>query len=181
MTDSDDDACWQELIKDVQKLPQNKNISTVSNVHRPLKVVPKISPDRVYRGAVLEDIKIGSTDNIDANTARKFKRGDFKTEAELDLHGYTETKAFEAVTSFIKLSYLKGRRCIEIITGKGLHQNDENDIFASRGVLKERVPQWLNLPDIRPLILAVSHPEHIQGGSGVIRILLRRRRQTLPF
>lgn len=127
--------------------------------------------------AALADIVIGGTDNIDANTARRFKRGEFKTEAELDLHGYTENKAFDAVVSFVKRSYLKGRRCIAIITGKGLHQNDEDGTFAGRGVLKERVPQWLNQPDIRPLILAVHHPEHRQGGSGVIRILLRRQRE----
>ena len=164
MTSEDDERCWQELIKDVRRLPHDK--PPLSGRKTELRVVPKISPDRVYRG-----------DNIDANTARRFKRGEFKTEAELDLHGYTENKAFDAVVSFVKRSYLKGRRCIAIITGKGLHQNDEDGTFAGRGVLKERVPQWLNQPDIRPLILAVHHPEHRQSGSGVIRLLLRRQRE----
>ena len=175
MTSEDDERCWQELIKDVRRLPHDK--PPLSGRKTELRVVPKISPDRVYRGAALADIVIGGTDNIDANTARRFKRGEFKTEAELDLHGYTENKAFDAVVSFVKRSYLKGRRCIAIITGKGLHQHDEDGTFAGRGVLKERVPQWLNQPDIRPLILAVHHPEHRQGGSGVIRILLRRQRE----
>ncbi len=170
-----DDSAWQELIKDVQPLPKPK--TTEKNTRITLRVTPKISPDRVYGGERLSDLIPGKTDNIDNNTARRFKKGEFKTEAELDLHGYTETKAFEAVCSFIKKSYLQQRRCIAIITGKGLHQNDEDDIFASRGVLKERVPQWLNLPDIRPPILAIFHPQHTEGGSGVIRILLRRQRR----
>ena len=138
MTSEDDERCWQELIKDVRRLPHDK--PPLSGRKTELRVVPKISPDRVYRG-------------------------------------YTENKAFDAVVSFVKRSYLKGRRCIAIITGKGLHQNDEDGTFAGRGVLKERVPQWLNQPDIRPLILAVHHPEHRQSGSGVIRILLRRQRE----
>ncbi len=174
MANKDDEVCWQELVKDIRRL-QHNNVPLVGK-RTTLKVVPKISPDRVYRGETLASLAIGVTDNIDANTARRFKRGEFKTEAELDLHGYTENKAFDAVVSFVKQSYLKGYRCIEIITGKGLHQNDEDDIFANRGILKNRVPQWLNLPDIRPLVLALHHPEHRQGGSGVIRILLRRQR-----
>lgn len=171
---ADDERCWQELIRDIHPLTGDKPQTFSKKIE--LKVVPKISPDRVYQGAALVDIIIGNTDNIDANTARRFKRGEFKIEAELDLHGYTESRAFDAVASFIKNAYLRGKRCVAVITGKGLHQNDEDDIFASRGVLKDRVPQWLNLPDIRPLILAVHHPEHNQGGTGVIRILLRRQR-----
>ena len=95
MTSDDDERCWQELVKDVRRLSHDK--PPLPGRKTELRVVPKISPDRVYRGAALADIVIGGTDNIDANTARRFKRGEFKTEAELDLHGYTENKAFDAV------------------------------------------------------------------------------------
>lgn len=175
LPNDEDQDCWQQLIKDVDKLTNERPVTFTKAVE--LKVVPKISPNEVYSGSTLKDIVIGSTDNIDANTAKKFKRGEFRIEAELDLHGYTENQAFDAVCDFVKTAYLQQKRCISIITGKGLHKNDEDDIFASRGVLKDRVPQWLNLPDIRPLILSVFHPEHIKGGSGAIHILLRRHRK----
>ncbi len=175
LPDSEDQICWQQLIKDVSKLTNDRPLTFTRNIK--LKVTPKISANEVYSGSRLPDIIIGNTDNVDANTAKKFKRGDFRIEAELDLHGYTENQAFDAVCEFIKKAYLQQKRCIAIITGKGLHKNDEEDIFASRGVLKDRVPQWLNLPDIRPLILSVFHPEHIKGGSGAIHILLRRHRK----
>ncbi len=100
----------------------------------------------------------------------------FRIEAELDLHGCTEDKAFERVIEFVKNAYIDGKRCIAIITGKGLHADNEADVFRNRGVLKERVPQWLNLPEIRPLILAINHPQPKDGGCGVIKILLRRKR-----
>ena len=70
MTSEDDERCWQELIKDVRRLPHDK--PPLSGRKTELRVVPKISPDRVYRGAALADIVIGGTDNIDANTARRF-------------------------------------------------------------------------------------------------------------
>jgi len=169
------DPDWQNFVKDVRKLEKTDR-ETFFRTELPLKIIPKISADKVYRGSPLAELKNGNSDNIDARTAQRFKRGKFPVEAELDLHGYTEAKAFDAVTDFIKNAYLQQKRCIAIITGKGLHRNDEDDIFANRGILKNRVPQWLNLPEIRPLILAINHPEHIRGGSGVIEILLRRHR-----
>lgn len=169
------DNVWQEYVKDVRKLDKPKRENVFRKSLR-LTVIPKISADKVYRGRPLEQLQTGADANIDANTARRFKRGDFVREAELDLHGYTEDRAYDAVIDFIKKAYLQKKRCIAIITGKGLHQNNEDDIFANRGILKNRVPQWLNLPEIRPLILAINHPEHRRGGSGVIEILLRRQR-----
>lgn len=60
MTSEDDERCWQELIKDVRRLPHDK--PPLSGRKTELRVVPKISPDRVYRGAALADIVIGGTD-----------------------------------------------------------------------------------------------------------------------
>lgn len=174
MTSGEDDESWLQLIRDVS--PINKPQRELSTLKTRLKVTPKISPDRVYQGEQLKNLLIDNTDNIDANTARRFKKGEFGIDAELDLHGYTENQAYDAVIDFIKMAYLRQKRCVVIITGKGRHKSDIDDIIPSRAVLKDRVPQWLNLPEIRPLILAIAHPEHIEGGSGAIKILLRRKR-----
>ena len=52
----------------------------------------------------------------------------------------------------------------------------EDDVFAIRGVLKELVPQWLNNPQIRPLILTFDYSRIEDGGEGALTILLRRKR-----
>ena len=62
MTSEDDERCWQELIKDVRRLPHDK--PPLSGRKTELRVVPKISPDRVYRGAALADIVKGISDAI---------------------------------------------------------------------------------------------------------------------
>jgi DNA-nicking Smr family endonuclease len=41
-------------------------------------------------------------------------------------------------------------------------------------VLRRELPLWLNLPEIRPLVLAASHPHAANPGS--VRLLLRRPR-----
>lgn len=172
--DSTEDELWHELTESV--VPLKKTPRENSRPAPKLKVVPKITANLVYRGDRLDDLKMGNSANIDANTVRRFKNGSFRIEAELDLHGCSEDRAYDKVTAFVKSSYLKGRRCIAIITGKGLHAAEDCDFFPVRGVLKDRVPQWLNLPEIRPLILAIAHPAPKDGGNGVIKILLRRRR-----
>ena len=172
--DSTDNEIWTELTKNIKPLKKEAH-----DTERPLpkfKITPKITANTVYSGDRLKNLVFGQDANIDAKTVRRFKNGEFKTEAELDLHGCTEDKAFDKVVNFVKTSYLRGKRCIHIITGKGLHAPDDFDFFAARGVLKDRVPQWLNLPEIRPLILIIDHPAPKDGGTGVIRILLRRKR-----
>ena len=171
--DEEDSSFWEEVTNGVKKITRPQTIPAKKIVLK--EVVPTIRMNEVYQGECLKKIIAGDLDNIDNNTAKRFKRGEFKIEAELDLHGYTEEKAFEAVHSFIKKAYLQNKRCVLIITGKGYHQ-DSDDIFASKGILKDRVPQWLNNQELRPLILSFIHPEAKLGGSGALYILLRRQR-----
>ena len=81
----------------------------------------------------------------------------------LDLHGRTAARAFHAFTEFLHMAHAEQHRCIEIITGRGT---------AEGGVLKREFPLWLNLPALRPLVLAASHPHAANSGS--VRLLLRR-------
>ena len=127
-----------------------------------------------YGGEDLSFLIPGAADNIDANTMRRFKRGEFAIEAVLDLHGCTSEESFGKVENFIKKAYLRQKRCVQIVTGKGLHRED--DIFAACGVLRDLVPQWLNNGLLRPLILTFDYSRPEDGGEGALTILLRRRR-----
>lgn len=171
--EEEDASFWEEVTAGVKKITRPETVPTKKVVLK--EVVPTIRMNEVYHGESLKKIIAGDLDNIDSNTAKRFKRGEFKIEAELDLHGYTEEKAFDTVHSFIKKAYLQNKRCVLIITGKGYHQ-DNDDIFAAKGILKDRVPQWLNNSELRPLILSFIHPEAKLGGSGALYILLRRQR-----
>ena len=107
---------------------------------------------------------------------RKFKREEFRVEAVLDLHGLTEDEAFAKVDSFIPQSYALGRRCVMIITGKGIRVHPNDDIFTSKGVLRKQVPQWLNMARLRAMILIYKHASEKMGGEGALYILLRRNK-----
>jgi len=47
-----------------------------------------------------------------------------------------------------------------------------------RGVLRRVVPQWLRMPDLRPLILGFEEAHHGHGGSGALYVRLRRIRRS---
>lgn len=173
MIEEDDENVWQEALKGVSPLPPSGKVAAKAPPRqkcRPERI--REVPLRFFR----HELKAGTAADIDRQTMRRFKREEFPVEAALDLHGFTEDKAFAAVNRFITDAYLAGKRCVIIVTGKGLSHDDE-DIFAPKGVLKERVPQWLNNENLSHLILTYIHPSPRLGGSGALYILLRRRRQ----
>ncbi len=105
---------------------------------------------------------------IDRASAERLKRGLHRIEARLDLHGMTQAEAHGALSVFVAASRAAGRRCVLVITGRGLGQNGP-------GVLKSSVPRWLEEPELRRHILAIASAQPHHGGSGATYLLLRRR------
>ncbi|MBS0562129.1 MAG: Smr/MutS family protein, partial [Proteobacteria bacterium] len=103
---------------------------------------------------------------VDRATWQRLRGGRLVSERTLDLHGRTAERAFHALSGFLRAAQADGLRCVEVITGRGTGE--------AGGVLKRELPHWLNRPDLRPLVLAASHPHPANPGS--VRILLRRIR-----
>ena len=82
----------------------------------------------------------------------------------LDLHGRTAQHAFHALQAFLHRAHADRVRCVEVITGRGTGEGG--------GVIRRELPLWLNLPPLRPLVLAVTHPHAANVGS--VRLLLRK-------
>ena len=172
--DETDGAFWQEAVKGVRKI-KNPNLDLSKPAPKEFVIRENVNVFEAYGGEKLRFLVPGDSEGIDANTMRRFKRGEFAIEAVLDLHGYTSEESFDKVEHFIKKAYLRQKRCVQIVTGKGLHRED--DIFAVRGVLKDLVPQWLNGALLRPLILTFDYSRPEDGGEGALTILLRRKRE----
>lgn len=173
-SENEDISFWNEAVKGVKKSVQ-PNIDLGTSPRR-------ISSKKEREQTVLyqnhqHTPSLNTTADIDKQTMRRFKRGEFGIEGTLDLHGFTQDAAYAAVKRFIISSYLQNKRAILIITGKGLpHENE--DIFASHGVLKDLVPRWLQTDELSPLILSYIHPNVKLGGTGALYILLRRQKHT---
>ena len=166
---------WFEETQDVKVFnqPQEKPL--------PPLIVNEIKPslrcEGLYNQNSFNELSLGNTDNIDKNTASKFVKGNYKIEARLDLHGYTEKGAFSAVIDFVKDSYIQKKRCILIITGKGL-KDDNRPWYETKGIINQALMGWLNNPEIRPFILSVSQAKQSDGGGGAFYVLLKRQRNS---
>jgi DNA-nicking Smr family endonuclease len=108
-------------------------------------------------------VQPGGVDNSAWNRLRSGKLPPSRT---LDLHGRTAQRAFHDLYNFLLSAQADGVRCVEVITGRGSGE--------SGGVLRRELPLWLNLPALRPLVLAAAHPH--AANVGAVRLLLRRVR-----
>jgi DNA-nicking Smr family endonuclease len=102
------------------------------------------------------------------------KRGKMQLDARLDLHGYRQEEAFSILSDFIINSARSKKRCVLVVTGKGLHNETAGD--TGMGVLRKSVPIWLNEEPNRSQILSFSHATPSDGGVGALYVLLKRQR-----
>lgn len=103
---------------------------------------------------------------LDRATWEKFRGGKLPAARTLDLHGKTAERAFHALVRFLHAAHADRLRCVEVITGRGSGEG--------AGVIRRELPLWLNLDQLRPLVLAAAHPHAANPGS--TRLLLRRVR-----
>ena len=98
-------------------------------------------------------------------------RGRKDIDARLDLHGMTQTRAHRTLFGFLQRAHHDGLTFVLIITGKG-KMGSEN----KRGVLRRQVPQWLNLPEFRSLVVGFEEAAIGHGGEGALYVRVRRSR-----
>ena len=101
-----------------------------------------------------------------------------KKTRKLDLHGKTLDEANQIIGNFIRKSYEDKVHKLIIVTGKGLHSNNEKDPYVSKdlGILKYSIPNFLkNNVELMELISNISEASIEDGGSGAFYIFLRKK------
>ena len=99
---------------------------------------------------------------------RQLRRGQFRLEAECDLHGLTQVQAERVLREFLAEALLYGWRVVRIVHGKG-HGSGQ------RGpVLKRLVNETLQRVGA---VLAFASAREVDGGVGATLVLLAERRR----
>jgi len=100
---------------------------------------------------------------------QRVARGQQAIDGRLDLHGLTQAQAHSALLHFLRNAQAREARLVLVITGKGRGDSE-------RGVLRRQVPQWLNLPEFRALVIGFEDAHIAHGGEGALYLRLRRAR-----
>lgn len=107
---------------------------------------------------------------LDRKTKSRIARGTHRIDARLDLHGYTQSEAHDALIRFLRRARDNGASVALVITGKGARGDGE------RGVLKRQVPMWLSLPEFRELVVGFDDAHIGHGGEGALYVRVRKKR-----
>ena len=95
----------------------------------------------------------------------------------MDLHGLTLNNANKAVEDLINVSFEKGVNKLKIITGKGLHsENDKNPYVSKKlGILKYSIPEFIRSNiELNKYINSFAEASIEDGGSGAFYIYLKK-------
>ena len=97
----------------------------------------------------------------------------------IDLHGFTLETANKEIENFIIKSYLNHVNKIIVVTGKGIHSNNENNPYVSKdlSILKYSVPEFIeNNIKLMSMINDIQDAKIEDGGSGAFYILLKKNK-----
>ncbi len=97
---------------------------------------------------------------------RKLRRGQFRLEATLDLHGLTVEQAYQTCRQFLQQQQRDDLRCVRVIHGKGYHSTQGARL---KNAVAHWLPQW-------SVVLACCPAREADGGSGAVYVLLRKKK-----
>ena len=95
-----------------------------------------------------------------------------------DLHGYSLDEANIKVKDIIFNSYEAGIKKLVLITGKGIHSQNEKDPYVSKdlGILKNSVPEYIKSNvQLMNKINDIVDADIKDGGGGAFYIYLKKK------
>ena len=106
------------------------------------------------------------------------KKSAFKTRS-IDLHGYTLEEANKSIESFIIKSFQENINKLIVVTGKGIHSQNEKDPYVSKdlSILKYSVPEFIsNNKNLMKIIYEMKDAKIEDGGGGAFYIFLKKNK-----
>ena len=112
------------------------------------------------------------------NKDNKLKKKNYFKIKSIDLHGYSLDEANKSIKNFINKSYEEKINKLIVVTGKGLHSNNEKDPYVSKdlSILKHSVPEFIeNDIEIMKKITEITDAKIEDGGEGAFYIYLKKK------
>ena len=121
---------------------------------------------------------VSSEEKLPNKDNKSIKEKNFVTKS-IDLHGYTLEEANKSIQDFINKSYEDNINKLIVVTGKGLHSNNEKNPYVSKelSILKYSVPEFIKKNvDLVKKISEIKSANIEDGGDGAFYIYLKRKK-----
>jgi DNA-nicking Smr family endonuclease len=177
----DERALWQGVARSVSPLrkrarreqiseqpetapaaPASRGKTTAKPVLRPAPVAPTPTP---------KPAGVPPLAPLGRKLKKRVARGSHAIDGRLDLHGFTQAQAHDALLHFLRTRQARGARLVLVITGKGMRGDT-----SARGVLKRMVPMWLGMGEFRSYVTGFESAAVGHGGDGALYVTLRKSR-----
>ena len=96
----------------------------------------------------------------------------------IDLHGYNLEEANDTIERFIHQSFIENVEKLIVVTGKGLHSQNEKDPYVSKklSILKYSIPEFIkNNKSLMNIINEIKEASIEDGGTGAFYINLKKK------
>jgi DNA-nicking Smr family endonuclease len=173
--EADEGELFRRAMRDVQPLkrplrapPGRRNVRPRAKFARAERAA--VLRESLGSGADLYDVQPGDEllfrrAGVPETVLRQLRRGAYRVESEIDLHGLTVDQAAVQLHAFLRAARARELRCVRVIHGKGLRS-------GTRGpVLKNTVNALLRRADP---VLAFASARPVGGGTGATLVLLAR-------
>jgi DNA-nicking Smr family endonuclease len=170
--EAEDARLFRDAVRGVRPL------KSPASVPRPRRARPQARFTRADRAAVLKESLDGPhadpalaggeelvfrRPHIPPPLLRRLRRGEFRVQREIDLHGLTVAEAKHALRTFLVAALDQQVRCVRIVHGKGLRSGHRGP------VLKSAVSAILRRTGA---VLAFVSARAVDGGTGAVYVLL---------
>lgn len=171
--DEDDRRLFRSAVGEVKRLRTNRRAPvphpkpTIANPRErdTREVMLSLSQDpQAYTEVQPGDTLFYARAGLTRPVVRRLRRGQYRIDAELDLHGMRLPEARRSVLEFIREACRRGLGCVRIVHGKGWRSGNEGP------VLKPSVGHWLRQLDP---VLAFCSATPADGGTGAVYVLLK--------
>jgi len=171
--DDEEVQLFREAVRDVKRLPRHE--TPIAKRRRPEPLARFSRADR--HAVLLESLSTDANDpelaggdelvyhrpGVQKSVLRKLRRGQYRVQADIDLHGLTVTEAKQALREFLTDALDRRLRCVRIVHGKGLRSGHRGP------VLKGAVGSVLRRVEA---VAAYVSARQVDGGTGAVYVLL---------
>jgi DNA-nicking Smr family endonuclease len=164
---------FREAVRDVKRLPRDETPTVRQRPPAPLARFSRADRHAVLRESLdgdAGDPELAAGDElvyhragVQTSVLRKLRRGQYRVQAEIDLHGSTVAEAKQALREFLADALERQFRCVRVIHGKGLRSGHRGPVL--KGVVSSVLRR------VGPVV-AYTSARQVDGGTGAVYVLL---------